>query len=218
MDLQLGLALPRFPDKGFDLNSSEIEEFKNPDCNPKKRNFLEAFEEKSADHHLPPQTTLALLVWDDQQSNQGDNFDEIENIHVVNSNSDNGVVGWPPINSWRKKTCQRNSRGCVVNCVTVENGGGYDGGGGGGRGRNSTYVKVKMEGVGIARKVDLSLYHSYQTLLQSLVGMFGKCQQSVQSYQLTFQDKEGDWLLAEDVDWGSFIRSVQRLKLLRRRE
>lgn len=83
------------------------------------------------------------------------------------------MVGWPPINSWRKKICRQNRRGCVVNCVRVENGGCHTGAGG--RGRNNMYVKVKMEGVGIARKVDLSLYHSYQALLQTLVGMFGKC-------------------------------------------
>lgn len=215
MDLQLGLALSSIPDKGLDLNFSETEAIavKNEECNIKKRNFVEAFEEKNADDQVPQ--TLALLVWD-EQSNQGDDLDEPEISSDTANNADRGVVGWPPINSWRKKICQQNRPGSFVNCVTVENGGGHAGGGG--RGRNSMYVKVKMEGVGIARKVDLNLYHSYQGLVQTLVVMFGKCSQSVQSYQLIFQDKEGDWLLAEDVNWGDFITSVKRLKLLRKRE
>ncbi|KAL3532304.1 hypothetical protein ACH5RR_005825 [Cinchona calisaya] len=185
----------------------------------KKRDyFLEAFEKKNADHHDVPQT-LPLLVWDNDQNNQGDDIHE-----PAENSSDNGVVGWPPMNSWRKKICQQNQRGCVVNCVTVENGGGSEAVICS-RGRTSMYVKVKMDGVGIARKVDLSLHHSHQTLFRTLVCMFGKCQESVQSYQLTFQDKEGDWQLAEDVNWGalfklgfviccrSFIRGVERLKL-----
>ena len=37
------------------------------------------------------------------------------------------------------------------------------------------HVKVKMEGVGIARKIDLSLHQSFQTLTDSLMDMFDKC-------------------------------------------
>ena len=84
MDLQLGLALSSIPDKGFDLNFSEIEAspVKNEECNIKKRNSVEAFEEKNADDHVPQ--TLALLVWD-EQSNQGDDVDEPE-ISSVTTN------------------------------------------------------------------------------------------------------------------------------------
>lgn len=82
MDLQLGLALSSIPDKGFDLNFSEVEAIpvKNEECNIKKRNFLEAFEEKNADDHVPQ--TLALLAWD-EQPNQGDDLDEAENLSVT---------------------------------------------------------------------------------------------------------------------------------------
>lgn len=59
-----------------------------------------------------------------------------------------------------------------MNCVTVENGG--VGGGGGGRGSIYKYVKVKMEGVGIARKIDLTLFQSYKILTDTLISMFGK--------------------------------------------
>lgn len=40
---------------------------------------------------------------------------------------------------------------------------------------HSLYVKVKMEGVAIARKVDLGQHHSYHSLATTLLQMFGKC-------------------------------------------
>ncbi|CAI9100837.1 OLC1v1038019C1 [Oldenlandia corymbosa var. corymbosa] len=224
MDLQLGLAFSSGTmDKGFDLNSSEIEvrgdseasPFGNSECNFKKRNFGEAFEEEGRRIDVP--RTLPLLVWDKQGGDDLD--DEADSSSVMNNNKSErndvhgGVVGWPPLNPWRKKICQSNHRqGCAVNCVAVENGGG----GAGIRGKNSMYVKVKMEGVGIARKVDLNLHYSYQTLLQTLIGMFGKYQESVQFYQLEYQDEEGDWQPVENVNWGKFKRTVQRLKLVRK--
>lgn len=39
---------------------------------------------------------------------------------------------------------------------------------------NSRYVKVKMDGVGIGRKVDLSQYHCFDELRATLMKMFGK--------------------------------------------
>lgn len=50
-------------------------------------------------------------------------------------------------------------------------------GGGNGAAVQYQYVKVKMEGVGIGRKIDLSLYNSYQSLTHSLINMFAKCKQ-----------------------------------------
>ncbi|XP_065617307.1 auxin-responsive protein IAA29 [Quercus suber] len=85
-------------------------------------------------------------------------------------------------------------------------------------GRNSLYVKVKMEGIAIARKIDLRLFHSYQALTNTLISMFDKEQKIDKNgvnYTLTYQDKEGDWLLAGDVPWQTFIESVQRLGILR---
>lgn len=81
-------------------------------------------------------------------------------------------MGWPPIKSWRKRLCHENQ---VVrawnNNQMVENG--YVCGGR--RASNSMYVKVKMEGVVIARKVDLSQHHSFETLTDTLMDMFRKC-------------------------------------------
>ncbi|KAK4391594.1 Auxin-responsive protein IAA11 [Sesamum angolense] len=101
---------------------------------------------------------------------------------------DDVLVGWPPVKSWRKQFGHHSRRECATNYVNVENGGG--GGDGGGRGLNSMYVKVKMEGVGIGRKV-----------------------RTMETYKLTYQDKDGDWLLVGDVPWETFVHSAQRLKL-----
>ncbi|XP_057421305.1 auxin-induced protein 22A-like [Lotus japonicus] len=102
-------------------------------------------------------------------------------------------VGWPPVNYRRKKL--RSS----IN-------------------QNGMYVKVKMEGVGIARKVDLTMHRSFHSLKDTLMDMFGtQCDQQSKSYELAYQDREGDWLLAEDVPWRNFIQCAQRLKLLKTR-
>lgn len=51
-------------------------------------------------------------------------------------------MGWPPVKCARRRSC----------------GGGY--------------VKVKLEGVPIGRKVDVSIHGSYQELLRTLESMF----------------------------------------------
>ncbi|KAL3825091.1 hypothetical protein ACJIZ3_021120 [Penstemon smallii] len=202
MELELGLTL-----------STNLAQAQGCDkLNKRKRIFGHDYESISdVNFNVKLPKTLPLLTWNDKEQK------EIQNSTVTKRNvveEDDTVVGWPPIKSWRKKLYQKNLRRCAFNYVTVENGGAGVGGGGGGS--NSMYVKVKMEGVGIGRKVDLSLHNSYQTLISNLIAMFGKCQVNIEMYKLTYQDKEGDWLLAGDVPWGNFIQSVQRLKLLRR--
>ena len=81
-----------------------------------------------------------------------------------NDGEGDGVVGWPPIKVWRKKLC------CHGGGLTVENGCSC-----GGRISKFMYVKVKMEGVAIARKIDLNLYSCFHTLMDTLMDMFGKC-------------------------------------------
>ncbi|XP_076920424.1 auxin-responsive protein IAA31-like [Bidens hawaiensis] len=107
------------------------------------------------------------------------------------SGQETSLVGWPPVNKSSKKLC---------------------GGGVGGTKPKSMFVKVHMEGYGIARKINLNQHRSYRTLVHTLAHMFGKCKEDV---KLTYQDKEGDWLLAGDVPWGSFMEAVKRLKLLK---
>lgn len=204
----------------------------------KKRGFYEASsfssEEKEEEKNVVDQT-LPLLLWNDDQPKPNyqeeeddvdqDNLDSSSSTDITDNNykiderGTNGLVGWPPINPLRKRICHQsiNLRGGFGGySVTVENGG-TAAASANNRGKNSSlYVKVKMEGVGIARKVDISLHHSSHTLLQTLLTMFGKCQESIHSYLLSFQDQEGDWQRADQVPWRVFIGSVQRLKLHRK--
>ncbi|KAL8129591.1 hypothetical protein V2J09_018746 [Rumex salicifolius] len=80
-------------------------------------------------------------------------------------------------------------------------------------GAGGLFVKAQMEGVVITRKIDLSLHQSYQTLLSTLLFMFGRGQESINEYQLTYLDMDGDWLFAADVPWRTFVESVRRIKL-----
>ncbi|XP_076926018.1 auxin-induced protein AUX22-like [Bidens hawaiensis] len=138
-----------------------------------------------------------ISVRDSKKRKHGeDDDDEVQSNYIfVQKRNDGGVIGWPPMKLCRKKLCNQKM------------------GTGVGEKSKSTYVKIHMEGVGIARKVDLNLHQSYQTLVLTLANMFDKCFEDV---KLAYQDKEGDWLLAGDVPWGSFTNTVQRLKLLRK--
>ncbi|TKY52775.1 Auxin-responsive protein IAA11 [Spatholobus suberectus] len=94
--------------------------------------------------------------------------------------------------------------------------------------RSSLFVKVNMDGIPIGRKVDLSTHSSYETLAQTLEDMFNEsttvitCKGSngedhgiiiqgerhsklldgSSKFVLTYEDKEGDWMLVGDVPWG----------------
>ncbi|KAM0927271.1 hypothetical protein ACQ4PT_002979 [Festuca glaucescens] len=85
--------------------------------------------------------------------------------------------------------------------------------GGGGHGQHWLFVKVYMEGVPIGRKLDLLLLDGYDGLLALLARMFRASiihpdivgadhQGETQGrHVLTYQDQEGDWLMAGDVPW-----------------
>ncbi|KAE9601799.1 hypothetical protein Lal_00040826 [Lupinus albus] len=202
MELQLGLALPTQP---LNHNSSH--------SHNKKRSFSNLFH-----HHTYNNTeyvmlpTLSLLpLTPSQSSNLVD--------PLSTKNDGNDVVGWPPVNSYRKKLrhdnygddeAARNYKMVWIHHqphthVSV-----------GARECNSLYVKVKMEGVGIARKINLTKHHSFQTLKETLMDMFGKCgHRHSKLYELAYQDQEGDWLLADDVPWRNFIECAKQLKLVK---
>ncbi|KAJ6382984.1 hypothetical protein OIU77_031419 [Salix suchowensis] len=161
---------------------------------------------------------LPLLLWSGQPNDEDDWNGEKKISCSINKNGEeeNRVEGWPPINSWRKKVLHQDQDQArhVMNSSRMAAAGNYENG----DGSNSKYVKVKMEGVAITRKIDLRLYNSYQTLTKSLTSMFAKCQNlgnDAARYSLTYQDKDGDWLVAGDVPWQSFMESVQRLKIVR---
>ncbi|XP_027332538.1 auxin-responsive protein IAA29-like [Abrus precatorius] len=217
MELQLGLALPTIPSKLLDLNSRTYDPF-----NHKKRTFSQLSEHAPETTHTPTHVmlpTLSLLPLTPSRSNH----DHQHPIHTKDDEEDvEALVGWPPVNFWRKKLRFDNYGEEVAgNDHTVwidhhQNGHGHGRGSVALRGSHTLYVKVKMEGVGIARKIDLSMHQSFQTLKETLMDMFGKCHQPSGGYELAYQDKEGDWLLAEDVPWRSFVQCARRLKLLKR--
>ncbi|CAI0416644.1 unnamed protein product, partial [Linum tenue] len=151
------------------------------------------------------------------------------------------IVGWPPIRPWgRNKFEESNAIGRniyenTIGCGLEEANNNYDGRDNNNNitrsimsingSRSSRFVKVKMEGVGIIRKINLSIYHSYPALIRSLLILFSKhCQNSSsdddedsgKKYTLMYQNKAGDWLTAGDVPWQKFIRSVQRIEILMR--
>ncbi|GFP83427.1 auxin-responsive protein iaa13 [Phtheirospermum japonicum] len=97
------------------------------------------------------------------------------------------------------------------------------------------FVKVNMDGLPIGRKVDLNAHKSYENLAITLEDMFFKAsptirggkEQSIQSsklldgsseFVLTYEDKEGDWMLVGDVPWRMFINTVKRLRIMRTSE
>ncbi|CAI0399681.1 unnamed protein product, partial [Linum tenue] len=102
------------------------------------------------------------------------------------------VVGWPPIRSFRKNSLATLSK-------------------------NTEEVKVSMDGAPYLRKVDLRNYSAYKELSSALEKMFscftiGQCGSHGTSgklkdllhgseYVLTYEDKDGDWMLVGDVPW-----------------
>nr|VDC64501.1 unnamed protein product [Brassica rapa] len=140
------------------------------------------------------------------------------------------VVGWPPVGSHRmnslvnkqavkgeqgegKKKVMKEDEPKDVSMKVVE---------------GSGFVKVNKDGVGIGRKVDVRAHSSYENLAQTLEEMFfrvtgitsvekGKALRLLDGsseFVLTYEDKEGDWMLVGDVPWRMFITSVKRLRIM----
>ncbi|KAL8152567.1 hypothetical protein V2J09_010327 [Rumex salicifolius] len=173
-----------------------------------KRSFEESSESDCASTDTPP--TLPLLLWNKKPKDDDDlpNFNRTCNLNLIkNGEETEGIVGWPPIKSYWKK--QRGQEPAAA-----RNGGGRGGGGA----RLYHYVKVQIEGVLITRKIDLNLHQSFETLTSAILFMFGRGHENAEEYNLTCQDKEGDWLLAANMPWRTLVESVQRLKLMRKEE
>ncbi|CAJ1973707.1 unnamed protein product [Sphenostylis stenocarpa] len=219
MELQLGLALPTHnSDEEFKLTKSKqivSLELWRPSCGSErgkqvkhKRSFEESFES-----FLKP---LPLLVWSGQPNEEDDRIQKVQrNIHAPNRNGDEEkhLVGWPPVKSWRRKELHHHhpATGQIRNDRIRANENRS-------RESNSLYVKVNMEGVAIGRKINLRLFNSYQTLTNTLTNMFAKYQkleETRESYTLTFQDEQGNWLQVGHVPWQSFIDTVRHLVILK---
>lgn len=171
-DLQLHLALSN---TSTTHNLGQNEEFSTK----KKRTFHESF----SDDHISSTSkrTLPLLIWDDSH-NRYTSLSLSLSVsrfifwiacnEIIRGNrcidvEEDVMVGWPPV--MRKLAEQHGRESTAANYITVQSGGG-----GGGGSNSSMYVKVEMEGIGIARKIDLSIHHCYQALTATLVAMFGK--------------------------------------------
>lgn len=194
---------------------------------------------------------------------QNDNKGSIGTKRTADSvNSPTGVsqvVGWPPVPAHRvnnlanqakssgtgeiiKKIDQGQGKGVVYGAASkdikgdaanrVETGGHFNG---------SLFVKVNMYGVGIGRKVDLSVHSSYKSLGRKLEEMFNIPTRTVgnlasggeehgticsavapselfdgsSEFVLTYEDKDGDWMLVGDVPWEMFLSSVKRLRIMK---
>ncbi|KAI7747993.1 hypothetical protein M8C21_017389, partial [Ambrosia artemisiifolia] len=160
------------------------------------------------------------------------------------NNAHSQVVGWPPVKSYRmnsllnqaKFSKNEEERGVGVNdtskkkknighenkndeVVANETG-------------RSGFVKVNMDGLPIGRKVDLNAHDCYETLALALETMFLKACPSFISirrekqqrsrlldgsseFVLTYEDKEGDWMLVGDVPWRMFLSTVKRLRIMK---
>ncbi|CAJ1973967.1 unnamed protein product [Sphenostylis stenocarpa] len=134
------------------------------------------------------------------------------------------VVGWPPIRSFRKNSLATNSK----NNEEVD----------GKVGVGAMFVKVSMDGAPYLRKVDLNNYSTYPELSSALEKMFScftisqcgshgilgremlnetklKDLLHGSEYVLTYEDKDGDWMLVGDVPWEMFIETCKRLRIMK---
>ncbi|KAK9054172.1 hypothetical protein SSX86_025249 [Deinandra increscens subsp. villosa] len=148
----------------------------------------------------------------------------LNKVNASNPAAKTQVVGWPPVRSFRKNIIATNSK----NNDEVD----------GKPGPSALFVKVSMDGAPYLRKVDLRSYTTYQQLSSALEKMFscftiGQCGSQGASgrgslsesklrdllhgseYVLTFEDKDGDWMLVGDVPWNMFIGSCKRLKIMK---
>ncbi|KAL4589161.1 hypothetical protein LXL04_002065 [Taraxacum kok-saghyz] len=112
------------------------------------------------------------------------------------------VVGWPPVNFYRKNAVSSNFK----------------------------FVKVAVDGAPYMRKVDLGSYAGYQQLLCALEDIFSCFTDSglnenklmdplnQMEYVTTYVDKDGDWMLVGDVPWTMFFDSCKRIRLMRSSE
>ncbi|XP_062149834.1 auxin-responsive protein IAA31 isoform X5 [Alnus glutinosa] len=87
----------------------------------------------------------------------------------------------------------------------------------------SLFIKIYMEGIPIGRKLNLFAEEGYEGLIRTIGHMFpttfiNSSADRVHSdkyHVLTYEDKEGDWMMVGDVPWEMFLNNVKRLKVTR---
>ncbi|KAF8090751.1 hypothetical protein N665_0468s0028 [Sinapis alba] len=134
------------------------------------------------------------------------------------------VVGWPPIRTYRMNSMVNQAKTLAMEDPNMEVPHAT-------KLRNSMFVKVTMDGLPIGRKIDLNAHKCYESLSNTLEDMFlkpktdGHMEAGVKilpdgssGLVLTYEDKEGDWMLVGDVPWGMFVGSVKRLRIMKTSE
>ncbi|KAI3781811.1 hypothetical protein L2E82_11837 [Cichorium intybus] len=147
------------------------------------------------------------------------------NLQASSPASKQQVIGWPPIRSFRKNTMAVNQTKNEQDTDPKLRSG-------------CLYVKVSMDGAPYLRKVDLEVYSSYLDLSTALEKMFscftigqygshgaptreGLSESRLMDllhgseYVLTYEDKDGDWMLVGDVPWDMFIGSCKRMRIMK---
>ncbi|XP_062179114.1 auxin-responsive protein IAA21-like [Phragmites australis] len=139
------------------------------------------------------------------------------------------VVGWPPIRSYRKNAMAMN--------LPAAKSKDDDGVKQAPPAQGCLYVKVSMDGAPYLRKVDLEMYKNYKELSLALEKMFscftvghsesnGKSGRGLSDCRLrdlkngtelvlTYEDKDGDWMLVGDVPWRMFTDNCRRLRIMK---
>ncbi|KAJ4770178.1 Auxin-responsive protein [Rhynchospora pubera] len=125
------------------------------------------------------------------------------------------VVGWPPIRSYRKNTMAITPSKNKEDAAEAK------------QGASCLYVKVSMDGAPYLRKVDLQTYKNYRDLSTALEKMFSGFTSGGSAhvgptdlingseFVLTYEDKDGDWMLVGDVPWEMFAESCRRLRIMK---
>lgn len=104
------------------------------------------------------------------------------------------VVGWPPVRCYRRNVLTKPESDA---------------------GSKTMFVKVSMDGAPYLRKIDLNLYNNYFDLLKALENMFNYIH-GCEYAAITYEDKDGDWMLAGDVPWDLFLTCCKRLRIIAR--
>ncbi|KAL4297196.1 hypothetical protein GQ457_12G004510 [Hibiscus cannabinus] len=148
------------------------------------------------------------------------------------------VVGWPPIGAYRMNSLVNQAKAprAEENKGTNEANNPKKAGStlkqSDEKSGHIGYTKVNMDGIGIGRKLDLNAHSSYESLAQALEDMFlrsggaekeqltmaSKLFDGSSEFVLTYEDKEGDWMLVGDVPWVMFLTSVRRLRVMKTSE
>ncbi|KAL1540266.1 auxin-responsive protein IAA8-like [Salvia divinorum] len=197
--------------EGKHVSASEVDTMLSP--RPSLKPSVKASKEVSAAH----QTKVKEAVYKAAVLEMPHAPTESRPGHIAATNNDASapatkaqVVGWPPVRQFRKNNLTTTSKNNDEVDGKASNG--------------ASFVKVSMDGAPYLRKVDLITYSAYQGLSSALekmfscftIGQYGshgapgaemmnesklKDLLNGSEYVLTYEDKDGDWMLVGDVPW-----------------